>query len=223
MTMPAVPLADHTTPAAVVPQRPSAWLIALRSFANGALAAAIVVSALMGLEFDFGLPRLVSAAVLGFLGFAIVFAGEGIAILVWKILGGLFRLLHLARGSQVLQTVPPVPIGRIAGAFIYIAGDMLWPDSFFQSINLPMVGEIAIALTGFTVMMVALARLDGRSRPAQITLITIPILFILAFAAWVLNPGYDDYVTALPETAVIPTLALENPGQSGPYAVQTLT
>lgn len=223
MTVPDIPLNDAATQVAVAPQRPSAWLIALRSFANGLMAGAIVVSVLMGLEFDFGLPRLVSAAVLGFLGFAIVFAGEGIAILVWKVLGGLFRLLHFAWGRRALQTVPPVPIGRILGVFLYIAGDMLWPDSFFQSINLPLAGEIAIVLTGFTVMMVALARLDGRTRPAQIALLTIPICLILAVAAWVIQPGFDDYVTALPDTAVTPTLTLENPGQPGPYAVQTLT
>lgn len=223
MTVPAIPLVDNAAPAAVVPQRPSTWLIALRSFANGLMVGAIVVSALMGLEFDFGLPRLVSAAVLGFLGFAIVFAGEGIAILVWKVLGGLFRLLHFAWGRRALQTVPPVPIGRILGVFLYIAGDMLWPDSFFQSLNLPVTGEIAIVLTGFTVMMVALARLDGRSRPAQIALLTIPILLILAFTVWVIQPGFDGYVAMLPDTAVTPTLALENPGQPGPYAVQTLT
>lgn len=223
MTVPAIPLLENATPVAVVPARPSTWSIALRSFANGLMAGAIVISALMGLEFDFGLPRLVSATVLGFLGFAIVFAGEGIAILLWKVLGGLFRLLHFAWGNQALQTVPPVPIGRIVGVFLYIAGDVLWPDSFFQSLNLPVTGEIAIVLAGFTVMMVALARTDGRSRPAQIALITIPILLILTFAVWVIQPGFDGYVAALPDTAVTPTLTLENPGQPGPYTVQTLT
>lgn len=224
MTIPSIPLTSDSSPAATaVPQRPSTWLIALRSFAKGATVAAVIVSALMGVELDFGLPRLLGAAVMGFLGFAIVFAGEGIALLLWKLLQLLFRPLHFAKRLAALKTVSAVPVGRILGVFIYIAGDMLWPDSFFQHITLPVVGEIAIVLAGFTMMMVALARMDGRSRPAQITLLAIPTLLILAFAAWVINPGYDDYITTLPQTAVSPTLPLENPGQPGPYAVQTLT
>ncbi|HRQ38606.1 MAG TPA: hypothetical protein PLD25_11925 [Chloroflexota bacterium] len=223
MTVPTLSLVENEAVTAVVEPRPSTWLIALRSFANGVMGAAIVVSALLSLEFSFGVPRIVSAAVMGFLGFAIIFAGEGIAILLWKVLGGLGKLLHFERGVQALQTVPPVPIGRIFGAFIYIAGDLLWPNSFFQHITLPVVGELAIVLTGFTVMMAALACMHGRSRPAQIALLIIPALLILALAAWVIQPGYDGYVVTLPDTAVTPTLALENPGQPGPYAVQTLT
>jgi hypothetical protein len=214
---------DMTEGETAVCLQPSPWLIALRGFANGVTAAAIVVSALMGLEVSLGVPRVISAAVMGFLGFAILFAGEGLAILVWKVLGLLCRLLHFAWGTRTLQTVPPVPVGRIFGAFVYIAGDMLWPDSFLQSIILPMAGELAIVLTGFAVMMIALARMNGRSRPAQLTLIGVPALLILAFVVWVFNPGFDAYVAALPETAVVPTLALENPGQPGPYTVQTLS
>ncbi len=86
-----------------------------------------------------------------------------------------------------------------------------------------MAGELAIVLTGFTVVMVALARMNGRSRPAQIALIGVPALLILAFVVWLFNPGFAGYVAALPETAVVPTLALENPGQPGPYTVQTLS
>ncbi|MCL4262906.1 MAG: hypothetical protein KJ069_06810 [Anaerolineae bacterium] len=223
MTTPAIPLAENAIPVAVVPVRPSTWLIALRSFANGVMAAAIIVSALLGLEVSLGVPRLVGMVVMGFLGFAIVFAGEGLAILLWNLLGLLFRLVHFAWGTRALQTVPPVPIGRICGVFIYMAGDMLWPDSFFKSITLPIAGEIAIVLTGFTVMMVTLARLDHRTRPTKIVLLGIPTLLTLVFAIWVINPGFDGYVAALPDTAVTPTLTLENPSQPGPYTVQTLT
>ena len=206
-----------------VPLQPSPWLIALRGFANGVLAAAIVVSALMGLEVSLGVPRVIGAAVMGFLGFAIVFAGEGLAILLWKVLGLLCRLTHFAWGARALQTIPPVPVGRIFGAFIYIAGDMLWPDSFFQSILLPVAGEIAIGLAGLTGMMVALARMNGRSRPAQFALIGGPVLLILVFAVWVFNPGFSDYVAALPATPPSLALPLADPGQPGPYAVQTLS
>lgn len=213
---------NQTEAETAVFQQPSPWLIALRSFATGVTAAVIVVSALMGLQVSLGVPRVISAAVMGFLGFAILFAGEGVAVLLWKISALLCRLTRFAWGTQALQTVSPVPVGRIFGAFIYIAGDLLWPDSFFQSIVLPVVGEIAIILTGITVMLVALARMNGRSRPAQYTLIGAPALLIFAFAIWVFIPGFSGYVAALPETPPSPTLSLANPGQPGPYSVQTL-
>jgi dienelactone hydrolase len=223
MSTPSNSFTDMTEGETAVCLQPSPWLIALHGFAKGVTVAAIVVSALMGLEVSLGVPRVISAAVMGFLGFAILFAGEGLAVLLWKVLGLLCRLLHFAWGTRTLQTVPPVPVGRIFGAFVYIAGDMLWPNSFFQSIILPVAGELAIVLTGFAVMMVALAWMNGRSRPAQIALIGVPALLILAFAVWVFNPGFDGYVAALPETAPSLALALENPGQPGPYTVQTLS
>lgn len=225
MSTPTIPLTKGTeieAETAVSPQ-PSAWLIALRGFATGVTFGAIGVSALMGLEVSLGVPRIISATVMGFLGFAILFAGEGLAVLLWKVLGLLCRLTRFAWGTRALQTVPPVPVGRIFGAFIYIAGDLLWPDSFFQSIVLPVAGEIAIVLTGLTVMLVALARLNGRSRPAQFALIGVPALLILAFAIWVFTPGFSGYVAALPETPPSPPLSLADPGQPGPYNVQTLS
>lgn len=225
MSTPTIPLTDmtQTEVETAVSLQPSPWLIALRSFTNGVTAAVIVVSALMGLEVSLGVPRIIGAAVMGFLGFAILFAGEGLAILLWKMLALLCRLTRFTWGAQALQTIPPVPVGRIFGAFIYIAGDLLWPDSFFQSIVLPVAGEIAILLTGLTVMLVTLARLNGRSRPAQYALVGIPALLILAFAICVFNPGFSGYVAALPETPPAPTLSLADPGQPGPYSVKTLS
>ena len=81
----------------------------------------------------------------------------------------------------------------------------------------------AIVLTGLTVMMVTLARLDGRTRPTRVALIGIPTVLILGFAIWVINPGFDNYVAAAPVTAASTTLSLENPGLPGPYAVQSLS
>jgi hypothetical protein len=83
--------------------------------------------------------------------------------------------------------MPPVPVGRIFGAFVYIAGDMLWPDSFFQSLILPVAGELAIVLTGFAVMMVALAQHERPFPPGQFTLIGVPALLILAFVVWLIQ------------------------------------
>lgn len=99
---------------------------------------------------------------------------------------------------------------------------ILWPDSFFQHIILPVVGEITIVLGGITVMMVGLARMNGRSQPARFALIGLPLVLILSYAFWVINPGFDNYLT-VPVTAVSPVLTLENPGLTGPYTVQRLT
>lgn len=201
---------------------PSAWLTALHSLATGVTWATILVTASLALEYDLGIPRLLFAAVAGFMGFAFLAAGEGIVLLVWKVLRALFARLGLARGTHLLELLPPVPVGRLLAAFVFIAGDLLWPNSFLQSIVLPVVGEIAIVLAGLTVMMIALARMEGRGRPAQLALIGPPFLLILAYAAWVVNPGFDHYVAAAPETAVASPLTIADPGQPGPHAVQSL-
>ena len=198
-------------------------LVALRGFAAGVTWGAIVVTASLALEIDLGIPRLLFAAVAGFLGFAFLSAGEGILSLVWKALGFLFNRLGVERGQQLLRALPPVPIGRILAAFVFVAGDILWPQSFLGQLILPVVGEIAIGLAGLTVMLAALARMHGRSRPARFALMGAPALLILAFAAWVINPGFDRYVAPPPDTAVAPTLALDNPALPGPYAVQSLS
>lgn len=207
------------------PRPKLAWLVALHSLATGVTWATIFVTASLALEFDLGIPRLLVAAIGGFLGFAFLAAGEGLILLLWKLLGALLARLGLARGGQLLELLPPVPIGRLLAAFVFIAGDILWPNSFLQSIVLPVVGEIAIVLAGLTVMLIALARREGRSRPAQMALVGPPILLTLAFVVWVANPGFDHYVAVLPETAVTTTnpLTIADPGQPGPYAVQSLS
>jgi dienelactone hydrolase len=213
------PVATATT----VPRRPSAWLTALHSLATGVTWATILVTASLALEYDLGIPRLLFAAVAGFMGFAFLAAGEGIVLLVWKVLRALFARLGLTRGTHLLELLPPVPVGRLLAAFVFIAGDLLWPNSFLQSIVLPVVGEIAIVLAGLAVMMIGLARMEGRSRPAQLALIGPPFLLILAYAAWVVHPGFDDYVATIPETAVTSPLAVADPGRPGPHAVQSLS
>jgi hypothetical protein len=223
MTEPVISSPEIRITTTAVTERPSAWLVALRSFASGAMGAAIIVTALLAIEVDLGIPRLLLAVVGGFLGFAFLSAGEGLVVLLWKVLGWLFARLKFAQGEQFLRLASPVPLGRILGAFIFIAGDLLWPNSFLQHIVLPVVGEIAIILTGVTAMLVALARLDGRSRPAQFALIGLPAALIVAFVVWVVNPGFAGYVAALPETAVPPNFALANPGEPGPYTVASLS
>jgi dienelactone hydrolase len=220
MTTPTLPIAADT-PTATGHSTPATWQVALHAFGKGVMIAAIVVTALLGAEVSFGVPRILGALLMGFLGFAAVSLGEGLAILLWKLLGALFRGLHWSRAGHVLATIPAVPIGRIAGAFIFIAGDILWPDSFFKAIVLPVAGEIAIVLSGFAAMSLALARTSGRSRAAQVALVAVPLLLAIGFAAWVVYPGFDDYIVDAPLTAPV-AVTLEDPGLPGPYPVAEL-
>jgi dienelactone hydrolase len=184
---------------------------------------AMVVSALLAVEFDFGVPRIFVALLMAFLGFAFLSAGEGIVVLLWSVLRGLFGRLRFGRGVEALRVVPPVPIGRIVGAFVYVAGDVLWPQSFLKHLMLPAVGEIAIVLAGLAAMALALARMERRTRPVRVALLALPTALILAFVLWVADPGFDGYVVAAPVRAAPATLTIEDPGARGPFAVRTLT
>lgn len=223
MTSPSIPLpAETISHENASPAPASTWRVALDGFARGALYAAILVSALLGLEYDFGFPRVIGAAVMGFLGFALVSAGEGLAILLWRLLSFVFSRLHWQRTLDRLTAVPAASVGRIAGAFIFIAGDILWPESFFQHITLPVAGEIFIVLASLIVMTVAVARMPGRTPLQQVALVGVPVLLLVAFAYWVIDPGFDDYLTPGPAAAAVTSTSLDNPGLPGPYTVKTL-
>jgi dienelactone hydrolase len=108
---------------------------------------------------------------------------------------------------------------------LYIFCDMLWPDSFFKSIALPPLGEIAILLLAFTGLLISLARTPGRSLQARYALGGVALVLDLAFVVWILAPGTANYVApppALPAAAVSDP-ALTDPGLPGPYTVQSLT
>lgn len=196
--------------------------MALHALGRGVLVGSIAVTALLAIEFDFGVPRALVALLMGFLGFAFLSAFEGVAVLLFRVLRGLFRRLRFQGGLAALGAVPPVPVGRIVGAFVYVAGDLLWPQSFLNQVNLPVVGEIAIALTGLAFVAVALARMERRARAARVALFAAPAVLILAFVGWVAIPGFDGYLDAAragASAAVLP----DDPGARGPFAVRTLT
>ncbi len=195
--------------------------MALHALGRGVFVGAIAVSALLAVEFDFGVRRTLMALLTGFLGFAVVSAGEGLIVALWSVLRGLFQRLRLPRGAAALRAVPPAPVGRVLGAFVYVAGDVLWPQSFLKQLNLPVVGEIAIALTGLTFVAVALARTPGRHRAAWVALWLAPAVLVGAFVAWVADRGFDGYLEPAPTVASAAILP-DDPGARGPYAVRTL-
>jgi dienelactone hydrolase len=201
---------------------PRTAIVALHALGSGLLVGAAAASALLALDFDFGVPRIFVGLLMGFLGFAFLSAGEGLVVLVWSVLRRVFALLRRPRVVEALHAVPPVPVGRILGAFVYVAGDVLWPESFLKQLMLPVVLEIAIVLIGLTFMAVAVARAKGRTRAARAAWLATPAVAILAFAWWVADPGFDGYLVAGPVGP--PTLGLvEDPGARGPFAVATLT
>lgn len=200
----------------------SAPLVALHALGRGALVGAIAVSALLAVELDFGVPRLLVAAVLGFLGFAFVSAGEGLVVLAAALLRGLLGRLRAERAAAAVRAAPAVPVGRVLGAFVYAAGDLLWPQSFLKQVNLPVVGEAAIALTGLAFAAVALARRPGVPRAARVALAAAPVVLVAAFAAWVADRGFDGYLDATTVAAASAPPGLADPGAPGPYAVRTL-
>ena len=218
----------HPAPSSVAPSVPGverprgATRVALHALGRGLSVGAIAVSALLAVEFDFGVPRLLVALLLGFLGFAFLSAGDGLVTLLRNVLLGLFRRLKIRRAEAAVRAVPPVPVGRILGAFVYVAGDQLWPQTFLKQINLPVAGEIAIALTGLAFAAVAVARMAHRPRAARVALIAAPVVLIAAYALWVANPGFDGYLAAAPVAAPASASALADPGARGPFAVRTL-
>jgi dienelactone hydrolase len=197
--------------------------VALHALGRGVLAGATVVSALMAIELDFGVPRLFVALLMGFLGFAFVSAGDGLVTLLWTVLRALFTQGRFQRGLETLRAVPPVPIGRVLGAFVYVAGDQLWPQSFLKQVTLPVVGEITIVLMGLTYVAVALARMAGRAFAVRAALFAPPLVLTLGFGLWVGDPGFDDYLVEVAAMAAPAGPAVEDPSAPGPFAVRTLS
>lgn len=208
--------------AATRPEASARWVLLGRAFANWAMWSTVFVSGLIGLENNFGLGRFVSGVVMALVGLAFVSLGDGLVSLLWKLLGVVLPRLRLATAADRLRAIPPAMIGRILGVFLYIAGDSLWPNSVLQHIIIPPVGEIFILLMAVSGVLVALARLEGRSPRGRAALIATAVVLNAAFLAWVFLPGTDGYVAHADATPAA-VLSLPNPGLPGPYAVQTLS
>ena len=201
---------------------PSAWIILCQKLAIWAMYATIVVSGLIGLENDFGLGRLASCLLMAFLGFAFVSLGDGLVSLLWKILGFGLTRMHLAIAAVRLRAVPPTMIGRLLGVFFYIAGDLLWPESFFQHILIPPVGELLIVVLAVTGILVTLAGLSKRWLWGRYVSVATAVLLNIAYLIWVFQPGTDIYLAHAAGTPAH-ALTLPDPGLSGTYAIHSLT
>lgn len=213
-----------TLPAVAVgkPGRQATLIVLGQAFSRWALWAAVFVSFLLGAQDDLGPSRLLSGLIMALLGFAFVSLGDGVVTLLWFILGRLLSLFRLDGAARHLAAIPPAMIGRLLGVFVYIAGDVLWPDSILQHVMVPPVGELFIVLMAITGMLLALARRNSHALPGQVLPMFAAALNI-TFLIWVFQPGTDSHVARMATGAAAPTLSLPDPGIQGPYAVHTLT
>jgi dienelactone hydrolase len=216
-------MAEQQATTAVLPTGTAPWIALGQTFARWTLWATVLVTGFVGFEYDPGLGRPAGFLVLAFLGFAFVSLGDGLVSLLWKLLHFLLPRLRLARAAEVLRPIPPAMIGRILGVFVFIAGDMLWPDSFFKNITLPPVGEMAILLVGISGTWLIWVRQSPRFARRYNALVAIPLLLNVAFLTWVFLPGTDGYLAHTGITGIAPAPSLPDPSLPGIYAVRTLS
>lgn len=223
MTSSSLALSPHLpTPAVTIPKQPVAWRAVLEVCARTMMISTVAVSAVVTLDVDMGVHWLLVAAVMGFLSFALVSLGDGVVSLLCRVLAFLFSRLHFRPGEQVVRAIPAAATGRILAVFLYAAGDILWPESFFQYLQLPVAGELVILFAGLTAVLLTAARLNRHSEPRRLSLIGAAIAFDLTLLAWLALPGFDGYLPTIgrqPATALL----LPDPGQAGDYPVQSLS
>ncbi len=246
---PALPDAP-SAPASVQPAspQPPTWQVAVRGLATGAFYGAILITAINGLNARIGFGWVVDLLVFAVLGFLLVSLFNGAAALVWWILGlPLRKWAPNSRARRALQAFRPDWLGALVGAAALILVDVLFPDTFLKTINLATPTEIYLPILALTGMLLALARagakgeasamerVDGAGglgrtlqpyahRRGAVLLGAAALLNVsmLGYIAW---RGTDDYVARaeLTPAAGVGALDLPDPGQPGPYAVQTLT
>jgi dienelactone hydrolase len=182
----------------------------------------VLAGALTGADVGTGLGLLPDVLLFGGLGFAFVSLFEGLTLLLWKLLG---RLLRRTLAAAWLSAVRGEWIGRPLGALFFILADVLFPDTFLKGINLAPLAELFLVVWMTTGALAGLARLPARSPAYRWGLLGAACLLnaaLLAFALWRGTAAYAPTGELTPAQDVAP-LALEDPGQPGPYAVETLT
>ena len=205
-------------------QPPGPWLAALRGGARGALIGAIIAMAFVGWDQRPTLNPLLDIGALALLGFLSIALFDGIFSLLKFILSTLLRLVKAQRPARWLAALPMNLFGQIVGAFLFIFGRALWPDSFFKSATIPAPGGMLIFALVLGGACIGLGRwLHPRRRTTAVVLYGIAVLPVLLTVGWLVWPGAANAGLPPVTPAPVPALALENPGQPGPYTVQHLT
>jgi len=206
------------------PHQWSRLLLALgRGFTTWGWAAVVVACGLHGLASSFGLGPVLDFLALALAGFLFVALFDGIATLLWKLLNFALPRLRLGRLNERIQAVPGPVLGRAVGILLMIFGSVLWPESVFQFVTLPLPGKIIALAAAVGGALWGASRVVGR--PAwRWAVAGLGVAVPLAVLVWLLAPGADGYVArAAPVSTAVAELALDNPGLPGSYAVQSLS
>ncbi len=200
------------------------WRAIIRGLGNGALLGAVIASMLSGYEQQL-LPLPFNLLLFGFLGFALVSAGDGILTLLWMILRFVLRRFQLEKLYRLLNAVPQAHLGRILAVTLFLYGRRLFPDTIFNNISLPPSAHLVVWPIAIGGALVAVARMPVYRRPTQLLLLSSAVLLNAFFLGWLLYAGSDDYLARAeltPATAVA-ALDLPDPGLPGPYDVDSFT
>lgn len=199
-------------------------LLALgRGFTRFGWAAVVVACGLHGMVAGFGLGPVLDFLALALAGFLFVALFDGIATLLWKLLNFVLPRVGLGRLNERVQAVPGPLLGRAVGILLMIFGNLLWPDSVFQFVTLPLPGKIIALTAAVGGALWSASRVV--SRPAwRWAAAGLGVALPLAAVVWLLAPGVDGYVARpAPVAPAVAELALANPGLPGPFAVQSLS
>jgi dienelactone hydrolase len=198
------------------------WQLIVQQLGAGLAVGAIVVGALTGVDASAGLTLPGDMLVVAGLCFLLLYAGEGLALLVRAAAVALLRALKVTKITRTTGVSLAVTGGRLAGASVLLYGHVVFPNSFLTHVSVSMVGQFilpAIAVS-WCVAGVAWRSPGGRLRLALLGLAALPVL---AVSGWLLNPGFDGYLPTTPAPATATGLPFENPGEPGSYRVQTLS
>ena len=206
------------------PRRWPVLLLALgRGFTLFGWAAVVVAFGLHGTASHFGLGLVLDFLALALAGFLFVALFDGIATLLWKLLNFVLPRLRLGRLNETIQAVPGAILGRAVGILLVIFGNLLWPESIFQYVTLPLPGKVivvAVAVGGAVWAGSRVVQRPAWRRGGAVVAGAVP----LAALVWLLLPGFDGYLARpAPVDAAVTTLTIDNPGLPGPLAVQSLS
>lgn len=213
----------ESTDRRAAPALPPIILAGWRGFVLFAWVALIVANGIFGLTVRWGLGPILDFALMALLGFLFVALFDGIATLLWKLIGLILPKIRLGRLNEYIQAVPGYLVGRTVGILLMVFGNLLWPDSLLQYATLLLPGKMIVLLAGIIGALVFIGRL--MTRPAvRYSLFVLAAVLGIGFTIWLINPGTDGYLAKAAEaSSAIEPLELANPGSAGSFAVQSLS
>ena len=204
--------------------------------------APLVVAFLGGLsliEFNSGLGWLADFAIGALLLFALYHLLNGLVTLAWKLIRlavwGVGTLIARRSDDQQAQERALAPYrflsrvrGQTIGAVLAPLGIIFMDKVKFGDMSMISQPAVTESLIPFGVVACALAGValaGGVGRKTKVVLLAVATLVVALPVAWYAWPGESGYL-ARPDTGAInalPVFAFENPGQTGPFAVGSLT